>query len=446
MSEPRDTVGTVGPGAPAIDPDALVLEFVAALRSAGIPVSIHESVTFAEALTIVGFTERARVRSSGLASLVKRAEHLALYDAVFTSFWDGRAPRDGGAPIAHAPTGPRPSPVADGDGDDGDESNAHDGGPDETDAAARETVVVETDVDHGAAPDPLADDAVDDGKEEDAVRHTVRATAREQLQAKDFARYSDAERDEAHRLLADLRLLGAPRRSRRHRPRRRGGAGARVDLSRTMREARRHDGEVLGFRTTSPSTRPRRVVFLLDISGSMEPYARPMLRLSQATVTSRGRTRVEVFTLGTRLTRVTRELAFHDPDVALARASSAVADWSGGTRIGLNVHRFNDQWGMRGMARGAIVVIVSDGWERDDPADLAEQMQRLARVAHRVVWVNPLKASPGYAPLARGMAAALPFVDHFVEGHSLDALDDLVHTIAGAQGSPRRRGHWQEIR
>ena len=127
------------------------------------------------------------------------------------------------------------------------------------------------------------------------------------------------------------------------------------------------------------------------------------------------------------------------------RASSDVADGAGGTTIGLDLHRFNDHWGMRGVARGAIVVIVSEGWERDDPAELAEQMQRLARVAHRVVWVNPLKASPGYAPLARGMAAALPFVDHFVEGHSLDALDDLVRTIAGAEGSPRRRGHRQEI-
>jgi len=148
-----------------------------------------------------------------------------------------------------------------------------------------------------------------------------------------------------------------------------------------------------------------------------------------------------VFTLGTRLTRITRELAFHDPDVALARASAAVADWSGGTRIGANLRRFNDAWGMRGTARGAIVVIVSDGWERDEPSELAEQMQRLARVAHRIVWVNPLKASPGYAPLARGMAAALPFVDHFVEGHSVDALVDLVRTIATTDGlGGRSRG------
>ena len=433
------TLHATDPGDPPdpVDPDTLVLGFVAALRDAGLPVSIHESVTFAEALTVVGFSDRSRVRSAGLATLVKRVEHLTVYDAVFTSYWDGHTPGDSGVPVAQVPSPPAPD-VRPEDGDSGDGGDEDRDGDQRDGDTERQTVVVETDTDE----DPRVDDAQeqDDEGDEDAAprRRAVRATARERLQAKDFARYSDAERDEAHRLLADLRLLGAPRRSRRHRPRRRGGAGARVDLARTMREARRHDGEVLGFRTTRPTTRPRRVVFLLDVSGSMEAYARPMLRLAQATVTSRGRTRVEAFTLGTRLTRITRELAFHDPDVALARASSAVADWSGGTRIGANLHRFNDEWGLRGMARGAIVVIVSDGWERDDPSELAEQMQRLGRVAHRVVWVNPLKASPGYEPLARGMAAALPFVDDFIEGHSLDALEDLVRTIARSDG-PRGR-------
>ncbi len=168
-------------------------------------------------------------------------------------------------------------------------------------------------------------------------------------------------------------------------------------------------------------------MLLLDVSGSMEPYARALLRFVQAAVA--GRRRVEAFTLGTRLTRITRELGAHDPDVALARAATTVEDWSGGTRLGAGLAAFNDRWGVRGMARGADVVILSDGWDRGDPEQLAEQMIRLRRVAHRIVWVNPLKVTPGYAPLARGMAAALPHVDEFVEGHSLEALERLTAVL-----------------
>jgi uncharacterized protein with von Willebrand factor type A (vWA) domain len=159
----------------------------------------------------------------------------------------------------------------------------------------------------------------------------------------------------------------------------------------------------------------------------MEPYARALLRFVQAAVA--GRRRVEAFALGTRLTRVTRELGGHDPDLALARAAARVVDWSGGTRLGDGLAAFNDEWGVRGMARGADVVVLSDGWDRGDPDFLAEQMQRLQRVAHRIIWVNPLKVSPGYAPLARGMAAALPYVDEFVEGHSLDAMERLTEVL-----------------
>jgi uncharacterized protein with von Willebrand factor type A (vWA) domain len=143
-----------------------------------------------------------------------------------------------------------------------------------------------------------------------------------------------------------------------------------------------------------------------------------------------GRARVEAFTMGTQLTRVTRELWSRDPDAAALRTADAVHDWSGGTRLGEMIGRFNDTWGVRGMARGAVVVILSDGWDRGDPVVMAEEMGRLSRVAHRIVWVNPLKASPGYEPLARGMAAALPFVDTFIEGHSLAALENLAEEIA----------------
>ena len=135
--------------------------------------------------------------------------------------------------------------------------------------------------------------------------------------------------------------------------------------------------------------------------------------------------------MGTRLTRISKELDSRDPDKALRLTSSRVSDWSGGTRLGECLRRFNDEWGVRGMARGAIVVILSDGWDRGDPHDLGEQMQRLHRITHDLIWVNPLKVTPGYAPLARGMAAALPYVDHFVEGHSLAAMEELARVISG---------------
>ena len=187
-----------------------------------------------------------------------------------------------------------------------------------------------------------------------------------------------------------------------------------------------------------PVERPRRMVFLLDVSGSMEPYARGLLRFAHAAVSSRRAGRVEVFTVGTRLTRITKELARRDPEAAMLSGAGAVTDWSGGTRIGASIQSFNDLWGIRGMARGAVVVICSDGWDRGEPALVASEMARLARVAHRVVWVNPLKASSGYAPLARGMAAALPFVDQFVEGHCVASLEDLAAVIAGAPTRPPR--------
>lgn len=174
--------------------------------------------------------------------------------------------------------------------------------------------------------------------------------------------------------------------------------------------------------------RPRRIVLVVDVSGSMESYARALLRFAQAAVVGRGK--VEVFALGTRLTRLTRELSSRDPDLALEQAAKRVVDWSGGTRLGDGIKEFNDRWAVRGMARGAIVVILSDGWDRGDPEVLGAQMQRLHRVTHRIVWVNPLKAAPGYAPLARGMAAALPYVDEFIEGHSLASLERLATVVA----------------
>jgi uncharacterized protein with von Willebrand factor type A (vWA) domain len=175
------------------------------------------------------------------------------------------------------------------------------------------------------------------------------------------------------------------------------------------------------------------VVLLVDVSASLRPYADALLRLAHVVATApAGRGRVEVFTLGTRLTRVTLALQTSDPERALVRAGEQVPDWSGGTRLGETLKAFLDRWGARGMARGAVVVVFSDGWERGDSAELGEQMQRLSRLAHRVVWVNPHRGKEGYLPVQGGIRAVLPHCDDFVAGHSLRSFDEVLEVVGSA--------------
>ncbi|HEY3834102.1 MAG TPA: VWA domain-containing protein [Acidimicrobiia bacterium] len=362
-------------------------------RQAGIAVPVGSTITLADALALVDATDREQVYWAGRATLVRRPELISVYDTAFARFWDGRAALAGATNAAEVM---RAFALA---------------------------------FDDGTAPpaDDTDDADVDDAPQDDVEVLTVRWSDREVLRQRDFASYTQSEHDQAARLLRDLELVGSRRRSRRLRPTAR-PRQARPDVRRTVRDALRSGGEPLRRRYRAPGTRPRRIVLLLDVSGSMEPYARAFVRFLQTAVSAQSG--VEAFALGTRLTRITKELASRDPDAAIAAAARRVADWSGGTRLGPALRAFNDTWGIPGMARGAIVVILSDGWDRGGAELLGEQMARLARVAHRIVWVNPLKASEGYAPLAQGMAAALPFVDDFVEGHSLAALEDLTRTVA----------------
>jgi uncharacterized protein with von Willebrand factor type A (vWA) domain len=259
----------------------------------------------------------------------------------------------------------------------------------------------------------------------------MRWSPAEVLSQRDMSSLTAEEWAEAQRLISALSVSAQLRPSHRTRPTRRRSTG-HPDLRGTFRRNVRHGGIPISRAWREPVERPRRMVFLLDVSGSMEPYSRALARFAHAAVASRHSGRVEVFTLGTRLTRVTREMSRRDPEAALSAAAAAVDDWSGGTRLGSGIGEFNDLWGVRGMARGAVVVICSDGWDRGDPHVMSAEMARLALVAHTVIWVNPLKASPGYAPLARGMAAALPHVDLFVEGHSVSSLEELAARIAGS--------------
>ena len=204
--------------------------------------------------------------------------------------------------------------------------------------------------------------------------------------------------------------------------------GPRLDLRTTLRLAQRSGGDPVRLVRRRHTQRPRRLVVLCDISGSMEPYARAMIQLLYCASTG---TRAEVFSFATRLTRLTPVLAQHSPARALAHAGRLAPDWSGGTKIGFAVKDFLDRFGRAGMARGAVVLIISDGWETGDPSVLGTQMARLSRVAHRIIWVNPRTQSPHYQPLVGGMAAAWPHCDSIVSAHSLAALDDLIAAIAG---------------
>ena len=246
----------------------------------------------------------------------------------------------------------------------------------------------------------------------------------ELLRTKDFAALSDLELAQAQRMLARLARRGPRRLSRRARPSRR--RGDRHDLRATIRASLRYGGEPVERRWRRPTLRQRPVVLVCDVSGSMEPYARMLLTYLQACVAARRR--VEAFAFGTRLTRITRELRGRDPDRALRRATEAVEDFSGGTRIGASLGTLNREHGRR-VGRGAVVVVLSDGWDRGDPELLADEMRRLRRCAHRVIWLNPLKAHEDYEPLTRGMSAALPHADHFLAGNSVASLEELAELL-----------------
>jgi uncharacterized protein with von Willebrand factor type A (vWA) domain len=353
------------------------------LRRAGLAAGPDRMVEFVRALEELDPDRREDVYWAGRVTLCSRREDLELYDRAFRAFWEGKEVR----------TLKRPK--------------------------TRMSV-------------SLADDSVQPPKKtvernesgEEMVR--LRYSPVDILRKKDFALYTSEEHAELNKLLADLKLSGALRRSRRLEPAPRG----RHDPRRTLRGAMRTGGEPMRHRYRKARSRPRRVVMLCDISGSMASYSRVLLRFMHAGVISGER--LEAFVLGTRLTRITRELATKHPDRALSEASEAVRDWSGGTRLGDTIKEFVDRWGQRGMARGSVVVILSDGWDRGDVEVLAEQMMRLHRLAYKVIWVNPLKAAPGYRPIARGMAAALPYVHVFLSGHNFESLEELAWAIAGA--------------
>lgn len=371
---------------PLHDADEILLGFTRALRAAGLPVTHDRASTFLRAAAMVGAGDPGATYRAGRATLCSGPDDLIRYGHVFEAWFGAREqlprsmprekPREISSPLPLGETGEQGGEVA----------------PEVVQAAASDVEV---------------------------LRH------------RDVAQLRPDEKALLDAMIRALEPRLPTRVAARRTPWRRG----EIDLHRTLRTTLRQMGEPGRVEHRRRGRTSRRVVLLVDVSASMRPYVDALLRLAHLLVTSdvrRGRSKVEVFTLGTRLTRVTLPLRAVDPDRALVGAGEQVPDWSGGTRLGETMKVFLDRWGARGTARGAVVVVFSDGWERGDAVELGQQMQRLRRLAHRVVWVNPHRGKDGYEPVQLGIQAVLPHCDDFVAGHSLKSFADVLEVVARA--------------
>jgi uncharacterized protein with von Willebrand factor type A (vWA) domain len=368
------------------------------LRRRGLPVGTGRIVTFCRAATALGALGREDLYWAARASLISRPEDAGAFDAAFEDWF-----RQGVRIELEAPM--PADEVAD----------AIAGGQEFTRGSDVEQETV-------AERERDGPGAGDEAEAEAPIR--IVASAYEVLRAKSFDDLTDDERARVANLIRRLAVRVPLRRTRRYRS---SPSGARFDVKRTLRRSLRTHGEPFHRAWRERGRRARPLLLILDISGSMAPYARALVQFAFAAMAA-GRT-VEVFVFGTRLTRVTRTLRTRDPDRAIHEIGRQVADWEGGTRIGESLKALVDGWGQRAAIRGSVVVICSDGLERGAPDLLRAQMARLRRLVHRIVWVNPLKGSPRYEPLARGMAAALPSIDVFIPGHNLESLEELGRVL-----------------
>jgi uncharacterized protein with von Willebrand factor type A (vWA) domain len=414
MAEGAFTVETV-----QLDLPALAGSFGRRLHEAGVPTTAERSARFAEALSLVRPVSRRRLYWTARATLVSDATQVKAFDAVFAAVFGARS-EDAPAPAEDARTIPVP--------------------PDERRPSRdRRAGVAEEPRGGGAAARPPGAGAADDEELRD-VLVPVAASEEERLRTKRFDALEPGELARLYRLMTRIAIGTPERRTRRAEHDRR---GEHIDMRRTLRGSLRTAGDPIRLARRRRRVVPRRIVMLCDISGSMEPYARAYLQFltcaAGAGRSGRAGANSEAFVFATRLTRITRALQTRSPAQAIQRAAAAAPDWSSGTRIGDALREFNDRHGRRGMARGAVIVIISDGWERGDPALVGREMARLARLAHRIVWVNPRVGARNFAPRAGGMAAALEHCDALVSGHSLDALEEVADAIGAEEGSARWR-------
>lgn len=383
--------------------------FTRALRAAGISTDIGGAIDYSRALTLIDIGDREQVRACGLALFVRRRDEVAIYDEVFRRFWDRYE-------LAIPPHDLMVLALADRDPEDTlrERRRALREGP----PGGRE--------DGASGASPEEGDEGGEPVETDAAAGPRAWSERERLLHKPFERMSQTELRDAERLVDRLRPRLEVRRTRRSELHRHGRVvAARQMLRRNLQSG----GDLVEWLWRRPILRPRSIVILCDISGSMERHSRLLIRFAMALRRVSG-VRTEAFVFGTHLTRVTRELAGRDPDAGLARVSAAVSDWSGGTRIGESLRQFNVQWARRVLRSSGVVIVVSDGWDRGDPDLVRTEMGRLQRSCHRLIWLDPLAGSEHYQPLAGGMAAAYPFIDDLVAVNDLASLERLGLLLA----------------
>ncbi len=380
------------PEPPDHPPDRLVeavLSFVQLLRAAGLPVSTQQVMDLTRALALIDVGRREHFYHAARAMLVSRREHLKLFDALFNSFWRAQSEAPGASP-QQAPRAPR-----------------HE--------QAREPVLVAYMARKAREADP----------EVDVADRTGTASSLEVLQSKNFSDMTPEELDAVKRLIQQMRWQAVLRTSRRRVP---GRSGDALHMRRVIASAASHGGVPLTFFWQSRKIKQRPVVLIADISGSMDKVARLVVQFFYSV--SHSLKNVECFAFGTRLTRITAQLRLRNIDRAVDDAAREIVDWSGGTRIGDSLAAFTRQWRRRVLRRGALLMIVSDGWECGDVENLRAQMRYLQLRCYRLVWLNPLMGRPGYQPLAGGMAAALPYVDDFLSIHNMQSLSSLAAHLA----------------
>lgn len=362
------------------------MQFGRFLRRAGLAVDPGQTATFLRALTLLGFDDRRDIKVAGRTIFVRRWEDIPIYNAAFDLFW--RRPAGASKLAGQLPR-------------------------------------IRQSEDRGALSGGSAEAKVSGDQELVTSVRARAASSTEVLRTVDFAAMTAEESQDAQAMLEALRPRLPVSRARRSRPARSGDRPATRSM---LREALASGGETLRWKWLARTKRPRPIVLVCDISGSMERYSRFILRFAHAL--RRSGARVEVFVFATRLTRITRQLGIRSADAALRRVAEKVVDWSGGTRIGESLRELNQRWVRRTVSSGSVVLLVSDGWERGDPDLLAREMAVLQRSCHRLIWLDPLASQPGFEPATAGLRAALPYVDHFVSCASVASLEEMAERLA----------------
>lgn len=401
-----------------------VLVFGRLLRSVGFPMTAGREMELLRALELVDLSDRNRVYQACRAMLVTRRDQAVLFDRAFALFfsrlWDRQVPSDETDPQRVSTEQP-PS----------------------DELPTEQTPDGEALLDQGNVKTQVApkddEESESDGQE---ASQAQTYSSMEILREKDFDEYTAEELAAARELMRQLRLRTSTRQSRRMV---RSSSGRHLDMRRVVRGMQKTAGEpaVLSFRERK--LKRRQLVLLCDVSGSMERYSRVLLQFLHAA--RQGLSDVEVFVFGTRLTRVTRDLAHRDVDTALDRLSQKVQDFAGGTRIGRSLYHFNRHWARRVLGHGAVVIVISDGWDRGDPRVLGSEMERLQRSCFRLIWLNPLLGLPEYEPITLGMRTALNFVDDFLPAHNLASLERMARKLTALEGRRpvRRQVHHMEV-